>query len=267
MLYDDVDSMEHAKEQVMLNKSLVEEVFETKVMVYCGVDDEQHRKQVMDSLMTWCLDHGFEQTYHISLQDDRAATSDGEKEQTEGSLLQEKEGVGRIVEALECTMWPHMDVNEERRAVVKRTLTALEEETDDVDKEKEEDMGSVNDNDNDDDDDDDDGQLESKVELKEEVSVDGGETAEQMLRSVLFSLVSGEGETENVEGEPEHKQIEEFDQLLSGMMKLKRERNAMDRDVLKERAAEYAMKMMEMLGLDEEDEDVDDDVDESEEDV
>ncbi|ETO73381.1 hypothetical protein F444_10677 [Phytophthora nicotianae P1976] len=167
---------------------------------------------------TWCQDNGFE-----------LVDLDTEKVVSPDSVIDEKQGMERVLEALQCTMWRSMEMNPpkvETAAKSKEEATAMTEKV-----EKNED-------------------IENQKENKADNDEQGGATDDTKLQALLQALeIAGDGGASGEGGEDDI-DMAQFSALISEVRNVRDQGQSLTDEQRRERAAEVAMKLWTFLGAD-----------------
>lgn len=272
-LYHDADSLNFVKQELADAEDLLSAI-DTKLLVATlatGARDlaNQHDRNISE----WCIDMGIEHM-HVELDEEK---SNAGASTAASPLLEEKQGIDRIIEALECTMWPQM-IRKQRSSGQTAASAEPGERVDTSENQTGEEETEDQEFDNLDDDSVFDAlhsanQKESAFLGEDGVVVDSADVAEQApmdtapksaeqtsqqpqktnaaqsasqsidIERMLREAVLGGAESD------EDRQLQEFDSLMADMLKLKHSGDNVNHDERKKRAADLAMKMYEMFGL------------------
>nr|CAG4719308.1 unnamed protein product [Naegleria fowleri] len=171
--------------------------------------DEPHNK-VKEESRHWCVENNFELIVKNYKKE--------EDEEESTSIIEDKRGVNRLMEALECTMWPDM-VRHNPKASSKPTTNATQ-----ISENKEPSSSRSGE----------DKKENTNGEKKEKVQV---KTTEELL------------EEEEILEEQE-KEMKVLDQIMTEMLFLRKEGANIPHEERKKRAEMTALKLMAMLGED-----------------
>lgn len=194
-----IDSFDTFK-AVKSHQSDISLQFETNL---CVIVKEVKKKE---EISEWCLDQGFELVDF------------------------EEEGVERIFEAIECTMWPKMTMVKDEKKELK-----LEERIKEKMEEKKEVIKD----------------LKQVKELKEDLKDTESEKEEKILDNYFKNLNQGKDfEEEDIGDETE----QDFEKLFTQILDLKKNTKNLSDEERKERAAKIALALLDSMGGDEEEE-------------
>ncbi|GMF27496.1 unnamed protein product [Phytophthora fragariaefolia] len=190
----------------------------------------------------WCQDNGFE---FVDL-DAR------QREHGEDSVIDEKHGVERVLEALQCNMWRSMEMNPPKQEAT--AAAKVEQAAPEVDAAKEKSAELKSDN-----------QVEDKDDASKAADT-AGEAAEEQdastddsrLQALLQALeIAGGPDAASGDahqgGDEDDLDMAEFSALISEVRNVRDQGQSLTDEQRRDRAAEVAMKLWNFLGADDED--------------
>ncbi|KAG7394381.1 hypothetical protein PHYBOEH_005257 [Phytophthora boehmeriae] len=191
----------------------------------------------VQQMESWCQENGFE---FIDLDNKNQMTSDD-------SVIDEKHGMERVLEALHCNMWKSMEMappsamkpTPVETETIAKTEEGKQEETKDKTPEENEDKTTV--------------AKEDKTSVNEEQERADDSRLQALLQALEIAGTPGDNASESEDGDDDI-DMSEFSALISEVQNVRDQGQSLTDEQRRERAAEVAMKLWSFLGA-EDDED------------